>query len=502
MCGIAAIWGDTDESSVREMLGALAHRGPDAEGWHVTQDGNATLGNRRLAIIDLEHGDQPILEPAGASIVSNAEIYNYRELRASLPDPPLHTQSDTEVTLQIYRQFGNEAPSHLDGMYAFAVSDGEHLFAARDPLGIKPLYIGRRGDVTMLASELKALAGRVDDIREFPPGTLYHSSEGFRRFYEVPEPARDETAYLSLDDAIRETRERLEDAVRKRLVADVPVGSLLSGGVDSSAVAAIAARYVDDLHTFAVGMAGSQDLEAARLVAKHIGSTHHEYVVTPDDIRGVLPDVLYHLETYDQPSVHSSSAMYFVSKMAAEHLKVVLVGEGADELFAGYPFYTGVPEARLNDILRESVSALHNLSLQRVDRMTMAHSLEARVPFLDPELVAVAQRIRPEHKLHVGPAGVPIEKWVLRRAVEDLLPPEIAWKKKDGFDQSTRAEDFFAEEIDSWMDAREANRYRAAHPFADLRTQEEAVFHRILSDALPEPETILNMGRWSDIVKW
>jgi asparagine synthase (glutamine-hydrolysing) len=302
---------------------------------------------------------------------------------------------------------------------------------------------------------------------------------------------------------VARVRETLERSVVKRLMSDVPLGAFLSGGLDSSLIAALVRPHVDVLHTFSVGVEGSPDLEAARVVARHLDSVHHEHRLRADEVAEALPDVIFQLESFDQDLVRSAIPTWFTARLASDSVKVILTGEGADELFAGYGYYRRFQDAgELQAELRRSVRSLHNVNLQRVDRMTMAHSLEARVPFLDPELVAVAQRIRPEHKLHVGPAGVPIEKWVLRRAVEDLLPPEIAWKKKDGFDQSTRAEDFFAEEIDSWMDAREANRYRAAHPFADLRTQEEAVFHRILSDALPEPETILNMGRWSDVVKW
>lgn len=504
MCGIAAIWGDTDEPSIRVMMERMGHRGPDASGLHVADGGHAILGHQRLSIIDLESGDQPIVERNGAAaIVANGEIYNYRELRSEFPSSAFHTHSDSETALQMYRTFGLDTPERLDGMYAFVVSDGEHIFAARDPLGIKPLYMAKQNGALMFASELKALSGFADHIEEFPPGSVYHSELGFRRFYEVPEPPTDESDYLSIEEAVREVREKLETAVQKRLVANVPVGALVSGGVDSSAVAAIARQYVDELHTFAVGMPGSGDLEAARVVACHIGSVHHEYLFTRDDIREALPEVLYHLETYDEPSVHSSSAMYFAAKLAAEHLKVVLVGEGADELFAGYPFYTDVPREHLNGLLRESVSALHNLNLQRVDRMSMAHGLEARVPFLDTELVAVAQRIHPDHKLLAGADGVPIEKWVLREAVKDLLPPEITWRKKAGFDQSTRAEDYFAEDIGHWMSAGEAERYRAERPMTSIRSHEEAVFHKLMSESYEEPEAVLrNIGRWGDVLKW
>ena len=412
----------------------LAHRGPDAAGMHVDRY-MGVLGHRRLSIMDPEGGDQPIFnEDRSASIVANGEIYNFPKLRVDLRDNhEFRTGNDSEAILHLFEDQGPSSVRLLDGMFAFAISNGESLFLARDPIGIKPLYYGIRGESTpdqviCFASELKALVDKADVVKEFPPGTCYISGTGFKPYYVVPELKPRDLPAERLRESLRET---LEEAVVKRLMSDVPLGAFLSGGLDSSIIAAIVRKHMGILHTFAVGIEGSRDLEAARIVARHIESIHHEYVYTAEEVLEKLPEIVYHLESFDQDLVRSAIPCYFCSRLAAEHVKVILTGEGADELFAGYRYYRGIsdPDA-LHIELRRSVTALHNVNLQRVDRLTMAHGLEGRVPFLDLAVVELAQVIPPHLKLYEKEDGQLVEKWILRQACEDLLPPEILWRAR------------------------------------------------------------------------
>jgi asparagine synthase (glutamine-hydrolysing) len=376
-------------------------------------------------------------------------------------------------------------------MFAFAIADGEDLYVARDPLGIKPLYYGRADGGWAFASELKALSGLAGDVREFPPGTWYHSRVGFRRYRDLPDHA---PAARPVAEHCRRIRNALERAVAKRLMSDVPVGAFLSGGLDSSLIAAVVRQHVAQLHTFSVGIAGSRDLEAARLVARHLDTVHHEYAFTPDEVVGALPEIVYHLESFDQDLVRSAIPCYFVSRLAAEHVKVILTGEGADELFAGYRYYRSIArEADLHRELHRSIASLHNINLQRVDRLTMAHAIEGRVPFLDLDLIAVAQRVPPALKLRRDEHGRWVEKWILRRACEDLLPREIVWRDKEQFDEGSGTVDFIAHATRRFVRAGDG-----ADDPVPLRSDEERAYYHLLLDAYPEPASILaNVGRWA-----
>ena len=497
MCGIAGAYGHPDEEVVREMMAMLGHRGPDDEGTHRARETAGVLGHTRLAIMDPRCGHQPIVDRNGArAIIANGEIYNFPKLRPQLSERhDFDTDSDTEAILHLYGEHGTDAVDHLDGMYAFAILDERGLMLARDPVGVKPLYYGRANGTLLFASELKALAGRCETVTEFPPGSLYHSETGFRRFYDVPELAP--VQGRSVEQWCHEIRSTMERCVEKRLMSDVPVGAFLSGGLDSSVIAALARRHLDELHTFAVGIEGSGDLEAARFVAEHLDTIHHEYVLTADEIEQALPDIVFHLESFDQDLVRSAIPTYFTSRMAKTLVQVILTGEGADELFAGYDYHKQVGlHDELGRELRRSVKALHNINLQRVDRMTMAHAVEGRVPFLDREMIALGQRIPPELKLH----GEPVEeKWILRKAFEDLLPEEIVWRKKEQFDEGSGTSDVVAEIGARGMTDAQASAHRAAHPDARLRSDEEAFYHRLLLEAFDHPEQVLaNVGRWSE----
>ena len=483
------------------MMKRLIHRGPDAGGTFLAPEARGVLGHRRLAIMDPTGGNQPILADSAASaLVANGEIYNYRSLNRELSDShTFRTQSDSETILRLFHEVQESSAERLDGMFAFVIADGEHVFAARDPIGIKPLYVGKRNGQWCFASEQKALAGIADDVKEFPPGTSFHSASGYRRFYRIPTPEPEQYP-SSWQESARELRDTLEAAVGKRLMSDVPLGAFLSGGLDSSVICAIARRQMDHLHTFSVGFKGSRDLAAARQVARHLDTIHHEYVLNEDEVLRQLPKIIYHLESYDQDLVRSAIPTYFTARLAAEHVKVILTGEGADELFAGYRYHREIGEAtNLQRELRRSIGTLHNVNLQRVDRLTMAHSIEARVPFLDVAMIALAQRIPAQWKLFRTPNERLVEKWILRKACEDLLPDEIVWRDKEQFDEGSGTAELIAQlGLDRWLPTREVTQYAARHKDARLRSHEECIYHKVLCEAYPEAGFVLqNVARWS-----
>ncbi len=497
MCGVTGLWKHTDSQAVLEMMSRMVHRGPDADG---LRDGpGGMLGHRRLSIMDPEGGNHPIYnESRSHAIVANGEVYNFPQLRQQLEQQHnFRTTCDTEAVLHLFEDKGSETAAALDGMFAFAVADNDQLYLARDPIGIKPLYVGEREGGMIFASELKALAGLADKVSEFPAGTWYHSGSGFHTYYEIPDL---QPLEMSVEDHCRRIRRVLEESVTKRLMSDVPLGAFLSGGLDSSLIAAIARQQVDELHTFSVGIAGSNDLAAARLVADHLDTIHHEYIITPADIREHLPEILFYLESFDQDLVRSAVPCFFCSRLAAKYVKVILTGEGADELFAGYTYYKDIPsEDVLHSELRRSVGGLHNVNLQRVDRMTMAHSLEGRVPFLDLKMIEAGMQTPAELKLVHDERGTRIEKWILRKAGEDLLPDEIVWRVKEQFDEGSGAVDALGAELEHFLDGEQADAYAARHAAAGLRSHEECAYHNLLANAYPDPECVLgNVARWSD----
>ena len=497
MCGIAGIWGQADPTRVQNMMDSLIHRGPDADGMFVSPTGAGILGHRRLSIMDPEGGDQPIYGTGKAkAIVGNGEIYNFSQLLPELAQRyRFRTKSDTEAILHLYEDRGITAVDQLDGMFAFAIADENKFFAARDPIGIKPLYYSQKDGVLTFASELKAIANWGEDIQEFPPGTFFSSETGFSTYYTVPDLAPQLDP--EVDSMIQEVRETLEASVIKRLMSDVPLGAFLSGGLDSSIIAAVAKKQMEQLHTFSVGIEGSRDIEAARLVSRYLGTEHHEYLITPKEVMAKLPEIIYSLESFDQDLVRSAIPCYFTSRLAAEHVKVILTGEGADELFAGYTYYKGIPDDdTLHRELRRSVSSLHNINLQRVDRLTMAHSLEGRVPFLDLQMIELGQRIPAKLKLAGNPL---VEKWILRKAFEDLLPSEIVWRKKEQFDEGSGTVDLLTQMLAEAMSEEEAQSYQKKYTGTGLRSAEECYYHQVFMDVFEKPEPILaNVARWSE----
>jgi asparagine synthase (glutamine-hydrolysing) len=448
--------------------------------------------------MDPEGGTQPIYNEDGShAIVANGEIYNFRTLNERLASRHVFaTASDTETVLHLYEELGPRTVDALDGMYAFALTDGQRFFAARDAVGIKPLYYADRGDGFWFSSELDPLSVYADNIREFPPGTYYDSQTGFHTFYTVPEiRARPVTVQLAAD-RIRQT---LEKAVVKRLMSDVPLGAFLSGGLDSSLIVALARRNLGrPIHTFSVGLENSRDLQAARVVSRHVGTIHHEYRLTVDEVMARLPDVIRALESYDRDLVRSAIPCFFTSRLAAREVKVILTGEGADELFAGYGYYKGLDDTdeALQQELRRSVASLHNINLQRVDRLTMTHSIEGRVPFLDLEMIQLGQEIPASLKLRGSPL---VEKWILRKAFEDLLPREIVWRHKEQFDEGSGTVDLLEHAISGLITREAAAQYCDAHPEARLRSPEECYYHQVFRDVFEQPDRMTdNVARWSE----
>lgn len=500
MCGIAGLWGEVDQTLLQQMIAKVAHRGPDGSGVHV-EPHTGVLGHCRLAIMDPVGGAQPIYNEARSmAVVANGEIYNFPNLRADLAGRHrLATTSDSEVILHLFEERQDDLVAALEGMFAFALNDGERLFLARDPIGIKPLYYGtgKNGSARpafYFASELKALADWAEDLHEFPPGNYFDSTRGFVRYYELPDV---EPEARPVAEQVQRIRQGLEAAVASHLMSDVPVGAFLSGGLDSSVIAALAKRHVRELHTFSVGVAGSNDLLAARRVAQHIGSIHHEYLFTPDEVRSLLPEIIYYLESFDQDLVRSAIPCYFCARLAAEHVKVILTGEGADELFAGYKYHKEIGDpATLHKELRRAVTTLHNINLQRVDRLTMRHGVEGRVPFLDTRFIHLALSVPPDLKLVADRTGRRMEKWILRKACEDLLPPEIVWRTKEQFDEGSGTVDVLAEALRPELETMDFPAYRSsvAEP---LRSPEEAIYHRRLTEAYSRPQVVLsNVARW------
>jgi asparagine synthase (glutamine-hydrolysing) len=473
------------------MLERIAHRGPDGAG--AVNLGWVSLGHRRLAIVDVERGVQPLRATDGtAAAVVNGEIYNHRDLRRELERLGRFTSdSDSEVVLHGSRTSGEGFVKELDGMFAFVFSDGKQVLAARDPLGIKPLYLGRKADGTVcFASEFKALIDDCESIESLPPGHWFTAQGGPVRYFNPR---------WSVHEAGGEPRRAalaaaLTRAVEKRLMSDVPVGVFLSGGLDSSLVAAIARKRLPGLHSFAVGVENAPDLAAARAVARELETRHHEVVIGSRDVESSLASIIYHLESYDPALVRSSVPCYFLSRAASEFVKVVLTGEGADEAFAGYSYFGDIsdPQALQAECVR-LLEGLHSMNLQRLDRMTMAHGLEGRVPFLDVELLSLAMSLDPRLKLHSADRQ---EKWLLRRAGEGLLPREILWRKKAEFSTGAGIEGLLLEYAEKAVSDRDFQRRRELFPIDTPRTKEEQLYRQIFESVFPGDKVRHLVARW------
>lgn len=374
--------------------------------------------------------------------------------------------------------------------FALAAALPDGLFLARDLLGVSPLYYGRDGGGQLcFASEVKALLAVCDDIREVPPGTWYESDNGFSPFSSVKPESPKAASAAELADGLRL---RLELAVVERL-NDGVTGCWLSGGLDSSLMAALARPHVHELHSFAAGLDGAPDLEFARQVAEHVGTVHHEVVVTLDDLLSVLPDVIYHLESFDALLVRSSLTNYLVARAAADYVGAVFSGEGADELFGGYAYLKRLDNEELPEELIDLTRRLHNTALQRVDRTASAHGLVAHVAFLDTEVVRYAMSIPSELKIHRN--GELVEKWLLRKAGEDILPDEVLWRTKSKFWQGAGVGDLLAQHAEAGISDRDFEQERRLANGWLLNTKEELMYYRLFKEQFGELSDLSWMGR-------
>lgn len=453
MCGIVGVFELKKEpeslrSQVLKMAKKIRHRGPDWSGIYCGS--KAILAHERLSIVDPESGGQPLKSKDGKLILSvNGEIYNHRTIRTELAhEYEFLTGSDCEVILALYRKKGIHFLEDLNGIFAFALYDEEkdEYLIARDPIGVIPLYIGWDIDGSLyVASELKALEGVCIKIEVFLPGHYWHSREGkMTKWYN-----RDWMDYEAVKDNpadIEDLREALEAAVQRQLMSDVPYGVLLSGGLDSSVISAIAKKYAPkrietdgqkdawwpQLHSFAIGLKGAPDLIAARQVAEHIGTVHHEINYTIQEGLDAIRDVIYYIETYDVTTVRASTPMYLLARfIKSMGIKMVLSGEGADEVFGGYLYFHKAPDAQaFHEETVRKLSKLYLYDCLRANKSLSAWGVEGRVPFLDKDFLDVAMRMNPEAK---RAKDGKMEKWVVRKAFEDLLPESVVWRQKEQF---------------------------------------------------------------------
>ncbi|KAI1401862.1 asparagine synthase [Hypoxylon fuscum] len=556
MCGIFACHSHPDVQKFKPTALKLAkqirHRGPDWSGSCICN--NTILCHERLSIVGVESGAQPLTNADETIILAvNGEIYNHRLIRKNLKTPyHFKTASDCEVIIPLYLEYGLDAPKYLDGMFSFVLYDKnlDRTIAARDPIGITTLYQGwssKEPGSTYFASELKCLHSVCDKIRSFPPGHVFDTktNETIRYFQpswwdgsKIPETPLD----------LKAVRESLERSVRKRLMAEVPYGVLLSGGLDSSLVASIAQRetlrlkkaalavangtatelsedpdkgeglvgidddnklstvtYLPQLNSFSIGLPGSPDNEAAVKVAKFLGTKHHVMTFTIEDGLNALSDVIYHLESYDVTTIRASTPMYLLSrKIKAMGVKMVLSGEGSDEIFGGYLYFHAAPDKK--EFHEETVRRVKNLHLSdclRANKSTSAWGLEARVPFLDKQFLEVSMNIDPQEKM-ITPER--IEKWILRKAfdtsedpgAEPYLPEEILWRQKEQFSDGVGY---------GWIDALKDNAEAhvtdemMAHPKpewgADVPDTKEAYWYRLMFDEHFPPHCAETVMRWT-----
>lgn len=534
MCGITAIFNIQEQTpelrqKALKMSQKIRHRGPDWSG--IYTGSTAILCHERLSIVDPESGRQPLFAPDKKQVLAvNGEIYNHQYIRHEFKDYNFQTGSDCEVILALYRQWkaNNSEPAgvkgeslgemieKLSGIFAFALYDAEDgsFLIARDPIGVIPLYIGYDADGKVyVASELKALEGQCDRYEPFLPGHYYWSHEadkGQQRWYTRPWMQGKTLSEndLSYGQAVEDIRISLMHAVKRQLMSDVPYGVLLSGGLDSSVISAIAKRYADKrienggmteaywprLHSFAVGLKGAPDLAKARLVAEHIGTVHHEINYTIQEGLDAIRDVIYFIETYDVTTVRASTPMYLLARVIKSMgIKMVLSGEGADEIFGGYLYFHKAPSA--TEFHKETVRKLSKLYMYdclRANKSLAAWGVEGRVPFLDKEFLDVAMSIPPKYKMCPGKT---IEKKVVRDAFTDMLPEEIVWRQKEQFSDGVgyswidTLKEVTASAVSDEQMAHAAERF----PINPPRNKEEYYYRSIFAEHFPSDSAALSV---------
>ena len=521
MCGIVGIFDIKEQSSelrkkALRMSQKIRHRGPDWSGIYCGS--HAILCHERLSIVDPQSGKQPLYSPDGKQVLAvNGEIYNHQQIRQeTASEYEYQTGSDCEVILALYRAHGINFLERLSGIFAFAVYDEERdeYLIARDPIGVIPLYIGHDKDgKTYVASELKALEGFCDEYEPFLPGHYLYSREGvMRRWY-----TRDWMEYDAVKDNpadIDKLRVGLQEAVKQQLMSDVPYGVLLSGGLDSSIISAIAQKYaakrVEDggqtgawwprLHSFAVGLKGAPDLEKARCVAEHIGTVHHEINYTIQEGLDAIRDVIYFTETYDVTTVRASTPMYLLARVIKSMgIKMVLSGEGADEIFGGYLYFHKAPSAQaFHEETVRKLSKLHWYDCLRANKSLSAWGVEGRVPFLDRDFLDIAMRLNPQAKMCPGDV---MEKKILRKAFADMLPEEIAWRQKEQFSDGVgyswidTLKKITSEQVSDEQMAHAAERFPIHTPLC----KEEYFYRSIFEEHFPSKSAALSVNQEASV---
>lgn len=521
MCGIVGIFDIKEQSSelrkkALRMSQKIRHRGPDWSGIYCGS--HAILCHERLSIVDPQSGKQPLYSPDGKQVLAvNGEIYNHQQIRQeTASEYEYQTGSDCEVILALYRAHGINFLERLSGIFAFALYDEERdeYLIARDPIGVIPLYIGHDKDgKTYVASELKALEGFCDEYEPFLPGHYLYSREGvMRRWY-----TRDWMQYDAVKDNpadIDKLRVGLQEAVKQQMMSDVPYGVLLSGGLDSSIISAIAQKFaakrVEDggqtgawwprLHSFAVGLKGAPDLEKARRVAEHIGTVHHEINYTIQEGLDAIRDVIYFTETYDVTTIRASTPMYLLARVIKSMgIKMVLSGEGADEIFGGYLYFHKAPSAQaFHEETVRKLSKLHWYDCLRANKSLSAWGVEGRVPFLDRDFLDIAMRLNPQAKMCPGQM---IEKKILRQAFADMLPEEIAWRQKEQFSDGVgyswidTLKKITSEQVSDEQMAHAAERFPIHTPLC----KEEYFYRSIFEEHFPSRSAALSVNQEASV---
>jgi len=515
MCGIVCAF-ELKESvevlrpQVLKMSKKIRHRGPDWSG--IFDNNNAIMAHERLAIVDPISGKQPIYSrDKNLVLAANGEIYNHLSLRKELnKDYEFQTQSDCEIILALYQEKGAEFLNDLNGIFAFALYDIEkdEYLIARDHMGIIPLYMGWDKNGTFyVASELKALEGICSKIELFPPGHYLSSKEGELKTWYT----RDWKDYKTVKDnetSIQEIRQALDEAVKRQLMSDVPYGVLLSGGLDSSITSALAKKYADKrietgdrenawyprLHSFAVGLEGSPDLAAAQKVAKHLDTVHHEIEFSIQEGIDAIKDVIYHLETYDITTIRASTPMFLMARaIKALGIKMVLSGEGSDELFGGYLYFHKAPNAQeFHEETVRKLEKLHQYDCLRANKSLAAWGIEGRVPFLDKEFIDVAMRINPKDKMINGER---MEKWVLRKAFEDMLPKSVVWRQKEQFSDGVGYSwiDTLKEMVNDKISDHQFENAHHRFPIQTPTSKEEFYYRSIFEEHFPSDTAALSV---------
>ncbi len=506
MCGIVCAFNlkttsDVLRPQVLEMSKSLRHRGPDWSGIYAHE--KAILAHERLAIVDPTSGKQPIFSKDQTLVLAaNGEIYNHLDLHKEVENYEFTTHSDCEVMLALYQKYGHSFIDKLNGIFGFAIYDTktDNFLIARDHMGIIPLYVGRDENGTLfVASELKALEGICQTIEPVPPGHyMTNDTDGFVKWYKPT--WRNYEDVKNNETSIEKLRDALDAAVHRQLMSDVPYGVLLSGGLDSSVTSALAKKYAEKrieeqdktgawwpkLHSFATGLEGSPDLKAAKHVAEHLDTVHHEIIFTIQEGLDAIKDVIYHLETYDVTTVRASTPMFLMARaIKAMGIKMVLSGEGSDELFGGYLYFHKAPDAKaFHDETVRKLDKLYLYDCLRANKSLAAWGIEGRVPFLDKAFIDVAMSINPEDKMIKDGR---IEKWVLRKAFEDMLPAEVAWRQKEQFSDGVGYSwiDTLKEKVEQEVSDDQLKNAHFKFPYQPPKSKEEFYYRSIFAKHFP-----------------